>query len=178
LDTDFEQFLQAKKISIVGKKPLFEPLPSNPISEADVEQTEATLQCRLPNGFRTFLKTVGSGIWADAVFSLEEVYAFDEAVGEMCGFIALGINVNGCGDYVAFNPKEQTGTIYFCCHDPFGYAVAGASFESYIVALTQFTEQNRKSSEFYYKLEPFHEIEPPFLQAKRDANRPWWQFWK
>jgi len=57
-------------------------------------------------------------VLADAsVIAPEELHAFDESVGEMCGLIAIAENVDGQGSYVAFNPLDNK--LYFCCHDPF-----------------------------------------------------------
>jgi hypothetical protein len=129
--TDFVEYLKTCSSKKIGLNNLFVPDSKIAIGDDDVAKAEKMLNCSLPTGYETFLQTLGTGCWADAnVTSPNELYAFDESVGEMCGMIPVAENVDECGSYVAFNPRDQQ--LYFCCHDPFGYALVASSFEEFI----------------------------------------------
>lgn len=180
--TEFAQFLTehaTKKVgnkSLFGReKPIFVPglydesakntwTPSKqpaPISGNESAVAEERLGCTLPEGYKTFIQTLGPGLWADAgIPHPNSLYAFDEELGEMAGFISLAYNVDGCGNSIAFDGKRtDQQQIYFCDHDPFGYAVVAASFEDWIKLVTnQQLAKPNKMRAFYTSLSQFREI--------------------
>jgi hypothetical protein len=94
---------------------IFEPdavvyAPSDALSnEQHIHAAEKRLGVPLPASYKTFLQVCGAGQWcSDYVMSPKDVYAFDEAVDDMEGFVTLVYNVRGVGDHVAMNPREQT----------------------------------------------------------------------
>jgi hypothetical protein len=106
------------------------------ISETDIKQAEQKLGVNLPHSYQQFLLLCGPGLWCgDYIPHLGELYAFDESCWEMTGFIPLVHNVLGLGDYVAINPadseKDGERPLYYCSHDPFGYARVADSFEKW-----------------------------------------------
>jgi len=189
---DFVQYLKETSSEKVGKQPLFMPgiydegsaTTWKPLNESEIvsldaiTEAENRLGCTLPAGYRAFMETLGPGIWADAgIPHPDSLYAFEEEVGEMCGFIPLGYNVDGCGNYAAFNPAgDNSDLIYFCCHDPFGFVVASNSFEEWIqtIATKKLNDPKHGLGSFYDSLCSFQEISPP----KVNTGRSWWQFWK
>lgn len=182
--TEFAEFLKQSSTIKIGNEPLYLPgglehhifwMGPGPLQPRSLLDTENVLNCRFPEGYRVFMETLGPCVWADAFFAPPAaLYAFDEDTLDMCGFITLAFGVDGCGNYVAFNPREPE-RIYFCCHDPFGYAVVAESFEEYIRKLTEFAISHKGGGSFYYDLEPFHEIRVPKSES---SGKPWWQFWK
>jgi hypothetical protein len=126
------------------------------------------LNCSLPAGYEVFLQTLGTGCWADAsVIAPEELHAFDESVGEMCGLIAIAENVDGQGSYVAFNPLDNK--LYFCCHDPFGYALIANSFGEFIELITALwmNDPEKGARNYYLSLPSFKEVELPQDEPNR-----------
>lgn len=192
---DFADFLRTTAQMDAGGSPIFDPGsydesrrdPWVPFesprrsSHADVDAAERQLGLQLPAGYRTFVTTVGPGGWCEALISPPEgLYQFDEELGRMQGWVAMGFNVDGAGNYIAFNPKD--GWIYYCCHDPFGYAVAGRTFEDFLQKLTQYALTNNLQGlrKFYDSLRPFTEVTPPAVpaaKARGTAGKPWWKFW-
>ena len=93
----------------------------------------------------------------------------------MSGSIALAFNVNGQGDYVAFNPRDPR-KFFFLGHDPFGYAEAATSFEDVIKKMTlcAISDPDNGVADYFESLRPFHEEERPV----QSSSKAWWQFWK
>ncbi|HEY9791386.1 MAG TPA: SMI1/KNR4 family protein [Candidatus Obscuribacterales bacterium] len=191
--TNFEQFLQDNSTRQFGGKPLFQPgsydpnsakpwqalAQGSPVTAIAINNAERKLQCTFPEGYKIFLQTLGPGSWAGLHFPHPtSLYAFDASCGEMEGYVILCFNVNGAGDYVAFNPKQQESNIYFCSHDPLGCARIGASFEELIKKLYELKLANPKDdmATFYSSLE-FKPTKPK-PSPKKKKQKKWWQFWK
>jgi hypothetical protein len=175
---DFSKYLKELSSTKVGKKALFVP-DWGPVEVNELKDAEKRLGCTLPSGYRIFLETLGVGSWAEAFIKAPaDLYAFDEAVGEMCGFIALADGIEGCGNYVAFNPRDQK--IYYCCHDPFGYALLDRSFEGFIKQVAAHWQKTPQTdvSLFYKSLSPFVDATITPVAGKSLSAKPWWEFWK
>ncbi len=158
---------------MIGAQELFVPA-ADVINDDDVFKAEERLKCKLPVGYGEFVGILGSGVWAQAeITAPANLYAFDESVGEMKGLIALAENVDGCGNSVAFNCLDEK--LYFCNHDPFGFAPVANSFEEYIQTIAdRWLRDTRSGTRLYYdSLPDFKEVIPP--QAERKGS--WWKFW-
>jgi hypothetical protein len=110
--TAFEQFLaqnKARKVVLDGKRvAIFEA--DGPVDRQQVSAAEKRLGVPLPASYKAFLEICGSGSWCgQPVPPPDEIYPFDGDCGDMDGFVALVHNVDGCGNFVAINPREQTG---------------------------------------------------------------------
>ncbi|MDZ4835928.1 MAG: SMI1/KNR4 family protein [Candidatus Melainabacteria bacterium] len=175
MTADFAEFLTEHASKKVGNKPLFVPglydesakyawIPwkgPSAVRDSEIATAEERLRCTFPAGYRTFVQTVGPGMWADAgIAHPKTLYAFDEDLGSMSGFIALAYNVDGCGNSIAFNGRDSSNQqVYFCNHDPFGYAVAAASFEEWMQSVThQKLSAPNKMRTFYTSMAPFRHV--------------------
>jgi hypothetical protein len=192
--TDFIEYLHATVQAKAGGKPLFEPgiynegakktwtaLPSpRVVTDAELLNCEERLGIKLPDGYRAFMQTIGPGIWALAgVAHPDHLYAFDADCGEMEGYIALAFNVDGCGNSIGISPKSEDQSIYYFCHDPFGYAVTALSFEDWVKAIADCQIKNpTNGTELYYdSVGRFTEVKLPGSPDKKADGKPWWQFW-
>lgn len=185
----FIEFLESTAMLKVGGRPVFTPglydptsvktwttwPNAKPVKPEDFQLPESTLNCELPQDYKRFLQILGPGCFADAYFpSPSHLYAYDEEVGEMCGFIPLAFNVNGCGDDIAFSPRHYE-NIFFCCHDPFGYATAAISFEQYLREIAEYKLSGIDMRSFYESLTPFTEVSVSIMPSRA---KHWWEFWK
>lgn len=159
---------------MIGANELFVPA-SGVVDEDDICKAEERLKCKLPAGYGEFVRVLGSGTWAQAdITTPSALYAFDESVGvEMQGFIPLAENVDGCGNSVAFSCLDEK--LYFCNHDPFGFAHIANSFEEFIQTIAERWLRDTRSGTrlFYESLPDFKEVSPP--QQERKSS--WWKFW-
>jgi hypothetical protein len=159
---------------MIGAHELFVPA-ANVINDGDAPNTELRLTCNLPVGYKEFVCTLGSGAWAQSdIIAPVDLYAFDKSVGdEMRGWIPLAENVDGCGNSVAFNCLDEK--LYFCNHDPFGFAPVANSFEEYIQTIAdRWLRDTRSGTRLYYdSLPDFKEVIPPQAETKSS----WWKFW-
>lgn len=159
---------------MIGAQELFAPA-ATAINDGDLAIAEARLNCKLPTAYGEFLRTLGSGVWAQAeITAPADLFAFDESVGpEMKGLIPLAENVDGCGNSVAFNCLDEK--LYFCNHDPFGFALVANSFEEFIQTIAERWLRDTRSGTrlFYESLPDFKEVIPPQLERKDS----WWKFW-
>lgn len=123
-----------------------------PASESKIEAAERRRGTTLPTSFKLFLQVLGSGNWSGAgcVSAADEVGAFPPGTWEMSGFIAIVQNVRGVGDHLAFNPADPKTAgerpVYYCGHDPLGYARVADSFELWVRATL---EAARSGDDFY-----------------------------
>jgi hypothetical protein len=177
--TTFEHFLAHNKLRSVeldGKRvEIFDP--KAPVDVQHVNAAETRLGVSLPASYKTFLQVCGSGQWCgDYVAPPEDVYAFDEDCGDMDGFVALVHNVGGVGDFVAMNPREQTGpgewALYYCSHDPVGYGKIADSFESWAREAVTAFEANE---DLYGRAADDVARTSRSFRAK---TKTWWQFWR
>jgi len=202
--TDFPDYITHYREKKFGKERMFVPgryneaskqtwtplKESSPVDSRHILEIAEERNCQFPEGYCTFMETLGPGLWAGmGIPQPEDTHAFDQATGAMQGFVTVACNVNGMGDYLAFNPKEGE-KIYFCGHDPFGYAVAGNSFEEVITKVTEaaLAEPNNGVSKFFEGL-PFVEVTvddveveamsaaPKSSAAGSGSSKPWWRFW-
>jgi hypothetical protein len=128
----FEEFL--RQCLLQGRR-IFIP-DDKPTTASEIELAEKNLGVTLPVSYKHFLLRCGSGVWCgERVAHPSELYTFDSDCLEIAGFIPLVHNVRGVGDYVAINPadSEVAGerAVYYCSHDPFGYAEIAESFEDW-----------------------------------------------
>ena len=175
----FEQFLTQNKSRVVGidgePAALFDPNAA--VDEQHINAAEVRLGVQLPASYKTFLRVCGSGQRCGGyVAAPEDVYPFDQDCGEMEGFVALVHNVDGLGNFIAMNPREQTvageWALYYCSHDPFGFGRIADSFESWArEAVTAFEQDD----DLYETAA--HDVEQTWrsLHAK---SKKWWQFWR
>lgn len=175
----FEQFLvQNKSRSVVfdGRSVAIFKADA-PVEEKHISAAEKRLGVALPASYKTFLRVCGSGQWGrDVIPPPDDIYAFDDNVDGMEGFVGLVHNARGVGDYVAMNPREQTGArewaLYLCMHDPAGFSKIADSFESWARdAVTAF----EKNEDLYVKAADavfwrWHDM--------REQTKKWWQFWR
>lgn len=182
--SDFETFLRETSESKIPDEygdllgEMFSPA-DEPATNAEIEDAEHRLGVTLPESFRCFLRVLGPGDWANAGFvsSAEDVDAFLNC-WEMTGFVALVDNVREIGDHLAFNPADPEAggehPVYYCAHDPFGYARVADSFEDWARATA---EAARSATDFY---EPFDDevwTKWKEFEASRPKTKPWWKFW-
>src|SRR5262245_28403421 len=178
-DTAFEQFLnqtKSRSVKIDGEPaPVF--APEERVEEQRIQAAEKRLGVSLPASYKTFLRVCGSGQWCgDYVAPPEQTYAFDEDCGDMEGFVARVQNVGASGNYVAMNPRLQTGNgewaLYYCSHDPFGFGKVADSFESWARDAVTAFEQDK---DLYEKAAGDVDATWRSFRAK---NKKWWQFWR
>lgn len=195
--SDFADFLLANAGKMAGKLKMFEPghyneqskqtwsplADNQPVSIEAIRTAEKKLGCKLPRDYCDFMQTVGPGLWAGmAILAPENCFTLDVDCAEMADFVVLACNVNGCGDYLAFNPRVAY-KVYFCGHDPFGYAEAGVGLELVIRATTLavLVQPQTGVREFFAGLSDFHEVDPDATEkpasGRSAGGKPWWQFW-
>ncbi len=173
---DFAQFLLEHSAKKAGNKPLFAPglydesakyawIPwkgNSPVRDSEIADAEQRLGFALPEGYRTFVQTIGPGLWADAgIPHPKTIHTFDQEMRGMSRFTAVAYNVDGCGNSIAFDGKcDNPQQVFFCNHDPYGYAVAAESFEEWITVVTghKLTSPT-KVRNFYTSLKPFKLLE-------------------
>ena len=77
--TDFAQHLQENSARLAGGEALFSPgiydpvgrktwmesKSNEPVSDGEISEAESQLECTLPSGYKTFLKILGPGVWAE-----------------------------------------------------------------------------------------------------------------
>ena len=70
---------------------------SNPSSGKEIEAIEIQLGVKLPKSFKDFLKYCGAAdFYGLQIFSLPELYRFDESCWEMEGMIPLDVKKGNC----------------------------------------------------------------------------------
>ena len=142
-----------------------------------LKQAERELGVRLPHSYREFLLKCGPGIWCgDWIPPPMMLYAFDEDCWEMEGFVTLVHNVQEVGDFVAINPADQEENgeqpVYYCSHDPFGYARIAASFEEWC----RKTLEGEQTGEIIY-VEVEDAVDAKWKEYLASRPKKWWQFW-
>lgn len=187
LRLDFESFLRhAATLNLPDEygdlvEPLFVPI-GQPVGEMEIRAAEERIGMPLPQGYKVFLRALGPGCWcrANEVSAPDDVFAFDEPGWELNGFISIVQNVGGVGDHLAFNPADPPvdgdRPMYYCAHDPFGYAQVADSFETWA---RECAAASRKGEDFYVQFD-----DAVYAKWKEyDARQPkkdkaWWQFWR
>lgn len=159
------------------KWPIFIP-DDEEVTSSDIEQAEMALGIKLPHSYRKFLLTCGSGTWCgDWVPPPIALGAFDEDCWEMAGFVTLVHNVQLVGDFIAINPAdpEKNGErpVYYCSHDPFGYARIAASFEDWC---RKTLEGERTGTIIYIEVEDV--VYAKWKEYLASQPKKCWQFWR
>lgn len=109
-------------------KPVFKPGDS--FSLESIGKLEAKLNVSFPLKVKDFLLKLGAGQTEDLyIHGNEHIHAFDEENGPIAGFVTFASDT--MGNYYAFNPESSNKEeIYYCCHDPLGYAkIASDAYE-------------------------------------------------
>jgi hypothetical protein len=150
------------------------------VSETDIKRAEEKLGINLPRSYQQFLLLCGPGLWCgDHIPHPSELYAFDESCWEMTGFIPLIHNVLGFGDYVAVNPadfeKDGERPLYYCSHDPFGYARVADSFEDWCRKTVE-VEIEGMDTTIYDRVE--EDVCSKWKEYLASQPKKWWQFWR
>jgi hypothetical protein len=155
-----------------------------PATAKEISDAQSRLGVELPPSYRLFQMLLGPGEWCgDVVPHVDELYAFDN-VWEMTGFVSLVHNVRGVGDYLAINPADGTRRgerpLYFCSHDPFGYAVIALSFETWarLAAASSIEHDDLYESvgdQVYMKNREYEAMRRATRAAKPGK---WWQVWR
>jgi hypothetical protein len=151
--------IEGKIIRELGVDPALESKPRLPIHEG-LAEAEARLGCVLPIGYKTFMQTLGPGVWAGARIRHPD-FLF---VWQSTGFpdsVTLADGVDGVGGKVAFDPQDKK--IYYLCTMEFGFGIAASSFEDWIYSITHFflsgtgpgrgVEPSHDPGEFYARIE-------------------------
>lgn len=178
MTNDFENFLRdAIAQSAANPNRPIVAESTMPASDAEIQLAEQQLGVALPDSYKHFVKHCTFALWCEEVIGPPEyLYPFDDC-GEMSGFIALVFNVECIGDHIAINPadSEVAGErpVYYCGHDPFGYALIAASFEDWC-RKTFDAYQTRRN--IYRPLHNFVDVE--YASTRAASTRRWWQFWK
>jgi len=179
MNLDYNLFLQGATQSQSGRAVFV--AEGSPATSAQLASAESTLGITLPPSYKVFLTLLGPGLWCDeAVKSPSALFAFDTDCWEMAGFVALVENVQGVGDHIAINPVDASESgeraVYYCGHDPFGYALLADSFEAW----TRMSLQATLSDESPYAI-----VEEAVMQSYRrwraaqpKPKAPKWQFWR
>lgn len=163
-------------------EPLFVPV-GQPPGEMEIEAAEDRIGVPLPQGYKLFLRVLGPGCWcrANEISAPDDVFAFDEGTWEMNGFVAIVQNVQGVGDHLAFNPADLQVAgerpVYYCSHDPFGYAKVADSFEAWA---RDCAAAARNEQDFYQRFDEAVAAKWQEYDAVEQARKPkrWWQFWR
>ncbi|GHT89735.1 hypothetical protein FACS1894101_0860 [Betaproteobacteria bacterium] len=129
-------------------------------TETVLREAAAVLSLDLPESYLQFCTGLGIGDFNEELRLLDHLYALDMPGLESSGYIAVA--TDDLGNYLAFNPNETLAqnerSLYYFCHDPFGFGVAGNSFGEFITALV--------ARDFDYhgivdELPSFKEVTPP-----------------
>lgn len=173
---DFSEFLKEKGQQRIGDKALFMPgdfkaqwwgskidqwkheVKPEFVADVEIANAEAKLKCPLPAGYKTFLVTLGPGLWSDAVWILPPGDISVFAAAESCRLIVLALGC-GFGD-IAFDPSFGE-NIFVCSNDrrqvpmgEFRYVAAADSFEDFIRTLAdlRLAKPEADKGELYGKL--------------------------
>jgi len=109
-----------KKRFLFGTKAIFKSGCS--ISSESIKLIEVKLGLSFPDLVKEFLLELGAGQTEDLYIHGEsQIYAFDQDNGPIAGFVTFASD--SLGSFFAFNPESTNrGEIFYCCHDPLGYA--------------------------------------------------------
>ena len=144
-------------------------------TETALRESASAVRLELPESYVQFCTHLGIGDFNDELrlFEPEQLYAFDMPGLKFDGYIAIA--TDDLGNYLAFNPDEVLShnerTLYYFCHDPFGFGVAGNSFGEFIISLVA---HNFDYHGIVDELSSFKEVSPP---AAPRRSKPWWKFW-
>ncbi|MEM7343444.1 MAG: SMI1/KNR4 family protein [Chloroflexota bacterium] len=183
MQEDFPEFLTKNKSGFLRQddgqqSPVFVS-SGNITTDADIKRVEQELDVSLPQSYRQFLLICGSGAWCDDwIPSPNELYAFDENCWEMAGFVTLVHNVEKLGDFLAINPtdlvEDGERPIYYCSHDPFGYAQIAISFEEWC--------RNILAGKLTGTFNIYDDVEDAVYAKWKEyrASQPkkWWHVWR
>lgn len=190
LRSDFESFLrEAATMKIPDdlghfEDPLF--LPAGPaVEETEIQKAEDRIGTPLPESYKLFLRVLGPGCWcrANEISAPAGVEAFTEDNWGIGGFLAIVENVQGVGDYLAFNPAdplvEGERPVYYCSHDPYGYVKAADSFDLWA---RECAAAARRGEDFYQQFDEavyasWMEYDRT-MKAAKASTKSWWQFWR
>jgi len=179
---DFEGFLRALPAgSFVAEGTL--------VSAADLAKVPDVPHGLLPDSYRLFVSIIGPGYWVNdsgTVMSPSALHGLDSDCWEMAGFVALAGNAAGVGDYIAVNPADPSmegeRPVYYCGHDPFGYARAADSFEGWVREAAQaslaherrYRHLDKARDESYRRYLEFEKRR----RAEQRGSKRWWQLWR
>ncbi|MBC3873364.1 SMI1/KNR4 family protein [Undibacterium flavidum] len=149
--------------------------PRDNPSEVELRNAADTLGFHLPESYLQFCIALGIGDFENELRMLNpsELYAFDMPGVKFDGFIA--ISTDDCGNYLAFDPRESADngelSVYYCCHDPFGFGIVAPSFGKLIQDLV---DRRFKYGELIEDIPSFIEVDLPDVPK---SNKPWWKLW-
>lgn len=127
----FDSIKTAKRKRLLfGAKPLYELVSS--LSAEALAELEAKHAFKFPSRIKSALLELGASSVANLYLHHPSmIYRFDEKNGAVSGQVTFASDI--CGNYFSFNPEApDPETVYYCSHDPAGYAVVAPSFLEYL----------------------------------------------
>jgi hypothetical protein len=193
LQSDFESFLrEAATLKIPDElghfeDPLFVPA-GPPVGEKEIQDAERRIGTPLPRSYKLFLQVLGPGCWcrANDIPTPAGVEAFAEGTWGVEGFFAIVDNVQGLGEFLAFNPADPEidgeRPVYYFSHDPYGYAKVADSFETWARECAAAT---RQGEDFYQQFDEAvhakwieYDKAMKAMKAPEATSKKWWQLWR
>lgn len=192
---DFRAFLKEKGQQPIGDKTLFMPgdfkaqwwgskidqwkheVKPEFIPDVEIAKAEVKLEIPLPQGYKTFLETLGPGLWSDAVWILPPGDISVFAAAESCRLIVLALGC-GFGD-IAFDPSFGE-NIFVCSNDrrqvpmgEFRYVAAADSFEDFIRTLAdlRLARPEADKGELYGKLGQFQKWKDRMIALEEGKSK-------
>jgi hypothetical protein len=122
-----------KKKLVFGIKPIYEKI-SDTTSEM-LESVERQYQFQFPPELRQSLESLGSCRINDCFYlhSVAEIYPFSKMDTKLLGHIVFASD--DVGNYFAFDPREGSHEIFYCSHDPAGFAFVAKDVENLFTLL-------------------------------------------
>lgn len=189
---DFESFLrESAKAKVLDQwgdmlAPLFQT-EDDPVDSEQIQQAEDRIGTSLPDSYKAFLRVLGPGIWGGVeaaredeffISPPEDVLVIDQDDGgDMGGFVIVARKFHSSGECLAFNPSdlevEGERPVYYCCHDPLGYAKVADSFELWARSVA---EAATTGADFYSQFDD--EIWVRWEEYRAKQPKRWWEFWR
>ena len=137
-----------RKRLLFGTRPVYSA--GKPNTSCGLSECEEEFSFRFPEEIRAFLLMLGAGSTEDfTIFHAEQIYPFDQDNGPIEHFVTFATDV--LGNFYAFNPRSNSPSeIYYCSHDPLGYAKLAPDIASF---LKTFVENEFNNLELTEKLE-------------------------
>jgi hypothetical protein len=183
METIQEFIRQIEKRIIVDKdnKEEIRFVKSFPATDDEIRDAERMLGIKLPESFTDFLKYCGpADFYGLQIWSLKELYHFDQDCGEMEGMIPFALDPfgrNHCFKPIA-GSKEYP--IYITSHDPFGYGKVADNFYEWC-RLQNSMMLNFELDAPAFK-HPFMDIDRAIAESSKGFKlgkaTKWYEFWK
>lgn len=154
---------------------------ADPVSREVLDQAEQNLGIPLPDSYKAFLAYCGAADFCRLkMWTVPELYAFDEDTGEMEGMIPFTTDFQERWHVFKPAPDNKEYEVYICSHDPFGYGKVADNFLEWC-KLQNDLMLNFETGENDFK-HPFIEVDEEifacYKRYKASLPKKWWQFRK